>query len=83
MARLNLNNYYTYNVEGGTVSGGFSIYQARDGFVRLNMGDCVTKLTHQQVLDLHIDVYSLIDFDHDDYIKAYDLGEGGKRNASN
>lgn len=79
MAKVKPTNQYTYNVQGGTVSGGFSIYQARDGFIRLSMGDCVTKLTHQQVLELYIDVYSLIDFDHDDYIKAYGLGEGGKQ----
>ena len=64
-------NYYSIAVQGCSEEGFFNIYQGQFGHIFLAMGNRVTKLTEQQVLDLRIDVYSLIDFVYEDYLKAY------------
>jgi hypothetical protein len=71
--KLQKDNKYIYKVDNGTVSGYFNIYQARSGHIMLMMGKGVTQLTERQVMELNIDVYSLMDFDYDDYLKAYSL----------
>jgi hypothetical protein len=46
-------------------------FQARSGHIRLGYGNASTILTHEQIDELHIDCYSLSDFSHDDFVKAY------------
>ena len=68
-------NYFTYNIQGGSVKGFFNIYQAKNGKLYLCMGSVHTSLTKEQIEnDLKIDVYSLIDFDYDSYKIAYPAG---------
>jgi hypothetical protein len=64
-------NYFNYETISGTTSGGFRIYQAKNGQIHMLMGDRVTALTKKQIDDLFIDVFSLHDFDFDDYKTAY------------
>lgn len=73
MIKIPKDNKYIYKVREGTVSGCFNIYQTRNGFIMLLMGNSCTQLTEKQVKELSIDVYDLIDFDHDDYLKAYGI----------
>ena len=68
-------NRYTYNTKGGFVSGDFNIYQARTGAVMLLMGVAVVKLTFSQINDLGINVYDLIDFDYEDFMKYYNQNQ--------
>lgn len=66
-------NYFTYDLADGKsrALGAFKIYQAKNGKLFILMGNSVTALTMQQIQDLHIDVYSLPEFDYDDFCKAY------------
>lgn len=64
-------NFFRYNNISGTVSGYFDIYQGVDGFIYLVMGDVSTMLLKNQINELGIDLYSLSDFDVDDYNNAY------------
>lgn len=66
-------NKYQYETENGSVKGYFNIYQARDGFIYLNMGNSITKLSLEQIQELHINCYSLKDYGHDDFVKAYGI----------
>ena len=66
-----IENKYTYNVKGGCVSGVFNIYQDRNGALRLLMGNSHIELTFSQINDLKIDVYELIDFNYNEFIKYY------------
>lgn len=56
---------------GETHKGAFNIYQARNGAIMLVMGSSTTPLTMSQINDLSLDVYSLMDFDMDDFQKYY------------
>ncbi len=66
-----MNNKFCYEIKNGKCSGYFNIYQAKNGSIQLVMGNFYTTLTSQQVLDLNLDVFSLIDYDHDKYIEFY------------
>lgn len=66
-----MNNKFCYEIKNGKCSGYFNIYQAKNGSIQLVMGNCCTTLTSQQVLDLNLDVFPLIDYDHDKYIEFY------------
>ena len=46
-------------------------FQSRSGHIRLGYGNASTMLTREQIDELHIDCFSLSDFDHDDFVKAY------------
>jgi len=46
-------------------------FQSRSGHIRIGYGRASTILTRQQIDELFIDVYSLEDFDYDDFLKAY------------
>ena len=46
-------------------------FQSRSGHIRIGYGRASTMLTRQQIDELFIDVYSLEDFDYDDFLKAY------------
>jgi hypothetical protein len=64
-------NSYSYETVSGFVTGWFNIYQARNGKIYLMMGSMVTPITESQINELCIDVFSLHDFDYDDYKNAY------------
>lgn len=67
-------NQFCYQTQEGSVKGFFNIYQGKDGLIYLQMGNTrITKLAKHQIDDLYIDVYSLKDFDYDDYCKAYQI----------
>jgi hypothetical protein len=46
-------------------------FQSRSGHIRLGYGNASTMLTREQIDELHIDCFSLSDFDHNDFVKAY------------
>ena len=50
----------------------FIVLQSKSGCINLLMGTCWTRLTKQQISDLGIDVYSLEEFNYDEFHKAYD-----------
>ena len=64
-------NKYTYNIQGGSESGVFNIYQDRKGALRLLMGNTQTELTFSQINDLRISIHDLIDFDYNEFMKYY------------
>lgn len=66
-------NKYCYEIKDGKCKGYFKIYQAVNGSIQLMMGICNTTLTHQQILDLHIDLFDLIDYDHHKFVDFYRL----------
>lgn len=66
-----MNNKFCYEIKNGKCSGYFNIYQTKNGSIQLTMGSCHTTLTSQQVLDLNIDVVSLIDYNHDKFREFY------------
>ena len=65
------NNSYRYDTKDGYVKGFFNIYQARSGKIILQMSNNFAELSKDQINDLSVDVYSLNDFNYDDYKKAY------------
>jgi len=64
-------NQFTYKTSDGMIKGYFNIYQGKDGRIYLLMGESVTPLSMKQIQELRIDCYSLIDFDHELYMKSY------------
>ena len=66
-------NQYKYTTKTGYAKGFFKIYQAKSGKIILAMGNSITQLTKEQILDLNIDLYSLEDYCHDDFLKAYEF----------
>jgi len=65
-------NYFSYKVSGNTVvHSHFNIYQSKSGAIYMLMGAAFTQLTLKQINELGIDVYSLLDYNHDDFQKAY------------
>lgn len=69
------NNSYCFTSGTLTKKGAFSIYQNIKGAIVLSMGNSYTVLEHQQVQDLNICVYDLLDFDHDNYKEYYKLSQ--------
>lgn len=51
--------------------GDFNIYQARSGAIMLLMGSKFTELSYSQINELDIDLYSLEDYNHDDFVNYY------------
>ena len=66
-------NQFEYETCHEFITGYFDIYQARNGFVYLNMSGSVINLTLKQIEKLNINCYLLKDFGHDDFLKAYGL----------
>jgi len=64
-------NSYSYKVKDGRMHGIFNIYQDRKGALRIVMGNSHTELTFQQIVDLGINVYALIDFEYNDFMNFY------------
>lgn len=65
------NNKFKYKISVGSIEGFFNVYQARNGKIYIQMGNLFTPLTLEQVEDLKIDYYSLLDFGYEDFKKAY------------
>lgn len=70
-----LMNKYCYEIKDGKCKGYFKIYQATNGSIQLMMGNCNITLTAQQILDLNIYTFDLIDYDHDKFLEFYKLGD--------
>lgn len=68
-------NKYCYEIKFGKVKGYFKIYQAINGSIQLMMGNYNTTLSAQQILDLKIYTFDLIDYDHDKFLEFYKLGD--------
>lgn len=64
-------NTYEYESVTGTRKGKFNIYQSVGGGIMITMANRYTELTRNQLNDLQIDLYALIDFDHDQFIVHY------------
>lgn len=73
-------NKYCYEIKFGKCKGYFKIYQAINGSIQLMMGDCSTTLSAQQILDLKIYTFDLIDYDHDRFLEFYKLGDNSEKN---
>lgn len=71
-------NKYCYEIKFGKCKGYFKIYQAKNGSIQLIMGNCNTTLSSQQILDLDISLYDLIDYDHDRFLEFYKLVDSNK-----
>ena len=76
-------NKYCYEIKDGKCKGYFKIYQAKtvevqssqNGSIQLMMGNRNITLTAQQILDLNIYTFDLIDYDHDKFLEFYKLGD--------
>lgn len=68
-------NKYCYEIKDGKCKGCFKIYQAKNGSIQLMMGNYNTTLTAQQILDLNIYTFDLIDYDQDKFLEFYKLGD--------
>jgi len=66
-----MNKFEYENCNGGTTSGVFKIYQARNGSIQLLMGNRNIELSKEQIDKLSISLYDLIDFDDCDYNNYY------------
>lgn len=66
-------NQYSIETNDGNIKGYFNIYQAKNGKINLLMSNNYTELNLKQINDLDLDIYSLIDFDYDDFKKAYSI----------
>ena len=64
-------NTFNRIIVGGSVSGSFNIYQAKNGTIQLLMSDKNIGLTLDQINELSLDLYELVDFDVDLFQKAY------------
>lgn len=71
-------NKYCYEIENGKCKGYFEIYQAINGSIQLMMDNCSTTLSAQQILELNISVYTLINYDHDKFLEFYKLGDSNE-----
>lgn len=48
-----------------------NVYQAKNGGIYISCGSVFTELSEKQINDLHIDVYSLEDFDFECFKRHY------------
>lgn len=71
-------NKYCYEIKNGKRKGYFNIYQAINGSIQLMMGNYNTTLTAQQILDLNIYTFDLIDYGHDKFLEFYKLGDSNE-----
>jgi hypothetical protein len=75
-------NQFEYKINEGAKKGAFNIYQASSGAIMLLMGNRVTALNRNQLSDLQLDLYSLIDFDHDQFITYYSCHANMKKDTT-
>lgn len=65
-------NYFSYCISGNAEKiGCFNVYQSKNGAIYILMGTSFTRLTLKQINELGIEVHSLLDFDYDEFQKAY------------
>ena len=62
---------FEYQSGNTKFKGDFNIYQARSGAIMLLMGSKFTELSYSQINELDIDLYSLEDYNHDDFVNYY------------
>lgn len=65
--------HYEFESAGIKFKGDFNIYQAKKGAIILLMGTSCIQLSYSQVNNLPIILYSLKDFDHDSFLKFYNV----------
>ena len=69
-----MKNQFNYSPKEGTIlKGYFNIYQAKNGSIHMIMGNNHTRLAKEQIEELHIDLYEFEEFDHDGYLKYYNI----------
>lgn len=69
-------NKFEYSIQGNaTIKGRFNIFQSICGSILLEMGNRCIRLTNAQINDLGIDVYQLIDFDHNKFLEFYRVND--------
>jgi len=68
---IDKDNMFSYKTGDSVTRGVFNVYQAKNGGIFMLMGRSKTLLTEIQISELGINVYSLTDFDYDDYLKFY------------
>lgn len=66
-----MKSQFNYKTRSGFTKGMFNIYQSRSGGIYLLMGSSHTLLTLEQINDLCINCYELLDFDIDNFNKFY------------
>lgn len=66
-----MKNKYVYETNEGAATGFFNVYQGKNGGIYLMMGNSVTLLSLDQLGELNIHVYGLIDLDHSKYEAFY------------
>jgi len=67
-----MSNKFEYSIQGNAkIKGYFNIFQSIYGSIIMELGGKCTRLTNNQINDLGIDVYQLIDFDHDKFLEYY------------
>lgn len=71
-------NKYCYETTDGKCKGYFKIYQAKNGSIQLMMNNYNTTLSAQQILDLNINPLDLLDYNHDDFLDFYKLGDSNE-----
>lgn len=65
--------HYEFQSGETKFKGNFNIYQAKKGAIILLMGTSCIQLSYSQVNNLPINLYSLDDFDHDLFLKFYNV----------
>ena len=63
--------HFEYETTDGKRKGFFNVYQAKNGAIMLVMGDSLITLSFEQINQLNLCLYDLIDFNVDDYNLFY------------
>lgn len=64
---------FNYPTKVGDKSGNFNVWQASDGFIKIEIGDKEIKLTLEQIDDLEINCHLLEGYNHEEFVRAYEL----------
>jgi hypothetical protein len=63
--------YYEYNTKIGKIKGFFTIFQLNNGAIELVIGKNGITLSLEQINNLGIDCYELVNFNHDNFLNFY------------
>jgi hypothetical protein len=63
--------YYEYNTKIGKTKGFFTIFQLNNGAIELVIGKNGITLSLEQINNLGIDCYELVNFNHDNFLNFY------------
>lgn len=63
--------YFEYEITEGKRKGFFNVYQSKNGAIILAMGNSMIMLSFEQINQLNLCLYDLIDFNVDDYNLFY------------